>query len=278
MNDQQKEIVLLLNDAANGKAQALAKFYEALLEAKVFYMPKIKKESKQISTIGGSHAEEFGLETVIEANQEILPIFSEEAFLRVWNDDPDVIIKEIEFKKLIWLLGNKISLHFNPAQEVGKEISPWEIELLKSGKDSIPELLAEIEGNESQEIDLRSGPELFPELKVNLLPILEIYPELEEAFLITYREDENSPEQPVLGIKYNKLDQKKRAYLKTEFENASQEFLPPQQQLSIIDDLDNPQSHNQKLFLHATPFYFAQKASSKKANTGFLSKIKSLWK
>lgn len=277
MNEQQKEIALLLNDAANGKANALGKFYEALLEAKLFYMPKIKKGAAQISAIGGSHIEEFGLETVVEANQEILPVFSEESFLREWNDDPNIIIKEIEFKKLIWLLGNKISLHLNPAQEVGKEISPWEIELLKSGKDSIGELLEEIEGSESKEIDLRSGPELFPELKVNLLPILEIYPELEEAFLITYREEENSKDQPVLGVKYNKLDPTKRAYLKTEFENVSQEFLPPEQQLSIIDDLDNPKSPNQKLFLDTTPFYIAQKASSKKPS-GFFSKIKSLWK
>ena len=41
MNDQKCEIDLLLNDAANGKANALGKFYEALLEAKVFYMPKL---------------------------------------------------------------------------------------------------------------------------------------------------------------------------------------------------------------------------------------------
>lgn len=278
MNNQENQITALLSDAANGKVDALAKLYEALLQAKLFYQPKVKKDPKQISSIGDSHQGKFGFETIIQDGQEILPIFSSESYLRVWNDDPDIVVREIEFDKLIWLIGNKISLHLNPAQEIGKEISPWEIELLKSGKDAIAELVAEQEDTESLEISLRSGPELFPELKTNLLPILEIYPELEEAFLVTYQEDSSNKEQPILGIKYHKIDTTKRAYIKTELENASLEFMPLEQQLSIVDDLENPDSPNQKLFQKTTPFYFAQKKSRNSKDKRFLSKIKSLWK
>lgn len=277
MINKQEQLTKCLSEAANGKDNALREFYELLLGSSVFYVPKISRKQNSPSIIGQEHQDKYGFETIMESNNEVLPIFTESKFIADWNDNPEVFTKEIEFNKLIWLIGNKLSLHLNPSQEVGKEISPWEIELLKQGKESIPELVSEQQEQEQLEVTIRSSADLFPELKTNLLPILEIYPELEEAFLVCYRENDDEKEQPILGIKYNKIDSSKRAYLKSEFENASKEFLANDQQLSIIDDLENKDSPNQKLFRDTTPFYFAKKIINKNSE-GFLNKIKNLWK
>jgi len=268
-----QQLTLLLEAAADNLDGAQATFFRALLDSKVFVplQPGLQAP-KTLSKVGSGedHIGKIGFATVEYQGSATLPIFTEESFVADWAE-AETAVAEQEFQSLLWLLGEDTWLYLNPAQEVGKEITPWEIEQLKKGPTAVDELVAAL-NEETEEPDLIISPadNAFPEFKNKLLPILQIYPELQEAFLVGIQETNEGDIKPALGVKYAGITEAKRLYLRSELENASKNYLPGHQQLFLVDDLDNPQSSNWKLFQDATPFYIGQRVSfrSKKSFIG----------
>ncbi|MFN8392390.1 MAG: SseB family protein [Bdellovibrionota bacterium] len=275
MADSGQKLTQLLEDAADGKPGAAEKFFEALLQSDV-YVPIDSDLTREklppgISLVGQGkeHFTERKYVAVDYQGAETLPIFTEEAFIAAWSEREFGVDRQ-DFKTLLWLLGDDNWLYLNPSQEVGKEFTPWEIALLKKGAEAIPDLVAALNDDAQEEFTISSSSELYPELKEKLLPILTIYPELREAFLVSLREGEEGAEKPALGIKYAEITEAKKLYLRSELENASSQFLPPDQQLFVVDDLGTPGSPNWKLFSDATPFYIAQAQSAAPKKKGRL--------
>jgi len=153
-------------------------------------------------------------------------------------------------------------LYLNAAQDVGKELSEWEVEKLREGRDSVPELVSALREDPLGELEVRSNREVYPEFKRKILPIIELYPELEEVFVVAMREGLESGEKPLIGLKWasgrNAPNEGKRAYIRSELQNAAEELLPDSSAV-VIDDLDDASSPNHVLFSDATPFYFQKR-------------------
>jgi hypothetical protein len=281
MADTSHLLTHLLKDAADGKPGAAEKFFEILLHSDVFVPVDADvtrpRMAPGVSVVGQGkeHFSERGYVTVDYQGAEAIPIFTQEEFVGVWAER-EYGVDQIDFRTLLWLLGEDTWLYLNPSQDIGKELTPWEIALLKQGTDAIADLVSALDEDGQEALSISTSSELFPELKQKLLPILQIYPELEEAFLVGLREGEDGPEKPALGVKYNNITEAKKVYIRSEFENASVEFLPADQQLFVVDDLGNKQSPNWKLFEEATPFYLAVKQTAPKPAAG--AKLKSLIK
>jgi len=264
------ELTTLLHQAADEVPGAAERFFAALLKSHVFVPLRAgvanPKPANPIGE-GKDHLEESGFATVDYEGTTTLPIFTEEPFVDQWIET-STNVSEQSFEKLLWLVGDETWLYINPSQDVGKEITPWEITQLRRGEGAIPDLVAALREDIDEEIIVETGSDQFDDLKVQLLPILQIYPDLTEAFLVTIRDSENGDPKPTLGVKYEGITEAKRVYIRAEIDNASQQHLPSNQQLFLIDDLGNPDSPNWKLFADAAPFYIAQKSIDKGSTPG----------
>lgn len=259
--EQERALTRLLEQAADGVPGAAGAFFQSLLRATVYVPLKPGADTPSgVAAIGAGsgHVAARGFALVEYQGSQTLPIFTEEAFAADWSE-ADVSVVEERFEKLLWLVGDDVWLYVNPAQEVGKEITPWEIEQLKRGEEGVPDLVDALREDFDDDLIVRSEDDLFPELKIKLRPILELYPELVEAFLVTIKEGESGEEKPTLGVKYERITEAKRVYIRSEIENASAQHLPGHQQLFLIDDLESSASPNWRIFSDSTPFYFAQR-------------------
>ena len=179
-----RELTELLEDAADGLPGALEAFFCALLDAEV-YVP-LAREGAQCqlpAVVGQSGAGDHGFVTVMQEGDECVPIFTEEAFVAEWAAQ-SIPVERKRFESLLWMISEDTWLYLNANQEVGKEITPWEIELLKKGRDAVPELAAAQSEHHPEEIEVNSDTAIYPELKRQLIAVLELVPELEEAFLV----------------------------------------------------------------------------------------------
>lgn len=255
------ELAKLLNQAADDKPGAAQSFFELLLESDV-YIPvqKDNKKSSEPVEIGKAHVDQLGYLTVDYEGNECLPVFTEEDYLHHWAKREIGVAKK-DFKSLLWLLGDSLWLYIDAEQEVGKEITAWEISMLKKGVEAVPDVVAALGGDEQAfDIEVDNSSSLYPELKRKLLPILELAKNLEEAFLISVKEDDSETDSAMLGLKYSTEDKNQKQFIRDEIN-----FL--EYNIIVVDNLGS--GPNDTLFDEATPFYIAQKPSKK----SFLSKI-----
>ena len=253
------ELAKLLNDAADEKPGAAESFFELLLESEV-YIP-IQKDSKKSAKsveIGKAHVDQLGYLTVDYEGKECLPIFSEEDFLHHWAKREIGVAKK-DFKSLLWLVGEELWLYIDPEQEIGKEITAWEISMLKKGKDAIPDLVAALGGEQAFDLEVDNSSNLYPELKRKLLSVLELAKNLEEAFLISVKDDNSESTSAMLGLKYSEDDKTQKEFIRKEVGYFEENIL-------VVDNLGS--GPNDTLFDGATPFYITQKPSKR---TSFLS-------
>ena len=256
-----KELTAALAAAASGRPEAIKEFFRVLLSSTVVVPIKPAAPREQAAVLGKTTAADLGLMIINYEGHKCLPIFSERAFAEFWLKERGSTTEK-ELKSLLWLIGEDTWMYLNPNQEVGKEISAWEVERLKQGTDAIDELTAAQEEDSSlDELELEHSPDGYEELKRKLIPILEIYPQLEEAFLIEIKEAGEGSRRPVLGIKYaGKISASKKEYVKNEILRVAEEYRKESEALlHVADDLADEKNVNEPLFREAMPFYLARK-------------------
>jgi hypothetical protein len=244
-----------LQSAGIGSSKEIEEFFSTLLKSSLF-IPLRRESGNQNPVVGEQSIESLPYLFVDYEEHSCIPVFSEEEFLHHWAER-EILVSEDSFKSFIWTLPQNTWLYLNPNQDVGKEISPWEIELLKQGVDAIPDLVEGVIETEQEDLAIEPpAEELMPLTKV-LIPILELYEELEEAYLLSIREADSESPRALVGIKYTTpLPENKLSYIRSELQNAAEEHLSrPYTGIFIVDDLGLDESINHNLFLDIGPFY-----------------------
>lgn len=245
-----------LQSAGSGTNREIELFFIELLKSSVFV--PLKKEEVKInsSNIGNYKKEDLPYMFVKHEENSFLPIFSEENFLHHWAER-EILLTEEKLSSLIWTLPQNTWLYLNPNQDIGKEISPWEVELLKRGEDAIADLVEGVIESEQDDLVIDLPNEYLLPLTNVLVPILEIYDSLLEAFLISIREDESKHPRAIIGIKYDSsISNEKKDYIRKEIQDAAEQHLvKPYTEVFIIDDLGEEKSISHNLFLDVSPFY-----------------------
>ena len=263
----------LLEDAADDKPGAREAFFDALLRTEVF-VPLVpnRSTSDRAAIIGDGQIESEGLQTIEYEGQQCLPIFTEKAFVEAWAEREIPCTKK-SFSGLLWLVPEDAWMYLNPGQEIGKELTAWELSQLRIGAESIPDLVLALEEGSYGDLEIKNGEDLFDELKAKIRPTLELYPELEEAFLVGAREPGSELFKPMLGLSWGKVNQAKKIYIKDELENIGSDFFSdPAMQMIVVDDLDKDASPHHRFFAETTPFYFAPRAPGAAEKLGFAVK------
>jgi len=280
VNNNELELTRLLIDAADEKQGAIEAFYESLLESEVWVAstsPKKPNNPDQVPIIGKGSAEEQGIISIDDEGNECIPIFTQESFVHDWALR-GVFTAQKKFKNLIWTVGEDTWLYINPNQEVGKELTSWELGLLKQGgMDAIADLAGALNEGGMPDIEVRSDSNLYPKLKRKMLPVLELCKNIEEAFLVAVKEDGSEDEKPMVGLRYSeKASNEEKTYIRDELKNVGAEmFVDGRGTLLVMDDLGDTVSTSENIFSDSTPFFIGKK----ELNTGqkIISSVKSIF-
>lgn len=284
-----QELTRLLEAAADDRQGAVEAFFERLLRSSVYVPLTAPVIPEQIGDrplpmeelqggLAGDGQGKHNFATVDYDGKECIPIFSERPFVLDWADK-ELPCAYKPFKTILWLLGGETSLYLNPSQQVGKELTAWEIDLLKQGPDAIPELAAAVRDEPLSELEVRADADMYPEFKKKLLPILELYEELEQAFLVAVKEGGTDSEKPMIGLRWSGGNKGKREYVRSELENAAAEHRPGGiDSIFVADDLDQPRSPNLSIFEGVTPFFFRKPYLKAEQSGGFRGLISQLFK
>ncbi len=241
--------------ASEGQEEDVKAFFAALLECKLF-IPSVTN-AKATPTIGHTKNEEDTNYVFIDYEESrCTPVFSSEENLREWAEKEIPFVEE-EFSQFLWKMPHNTWAYLNPGQDVGKELSPWELELLKLGPDSFDELVHGVKETEQEDFEINEATEIINQAKAPLINILESYPTIEECFLLSLKEAESNSERALVGIKHSpEISKEKKELIRTEISSALRDLLPkPQSDAFIVDDLSDPNSMNHTLFLDYPSFY-----------------------
>ena len=260
MSKQNSEIEHLLDLADRGDRRAFKSFYSELLETKVYIPLSPKPHNEEDSKFLKTNEQ---LVIVKHEGKTFVPVFSNFEYMVNWCGE-EAPTAEKTFKSLIWLLGPNTYVYLNSGCEIGKEISPWEIEKLQEGEEVLDELVDEIFGEQVVEIEVNQTTGQFPELCKNLTVLFEAYEAVNEAFIISTRSSEDEPWRPLIGLKQNLEDQKAKQ-LEEEIIEHAEKLMECTQAVEVVIDIEDSRNTHSSLFHDARPFYIKQKKLSKKS-------------
>ena len=245
--------------AATEESTALGVFFMTLLRSKVFVPTGIRGKS-EVPLVGNLDTRDVGMVTTQYEGDPCVPIFSELEFLYSWMGY-EAPYRAIDFSSLLWLVPKNHCLYINSGQEIGREITAWEIEMLKEGgEEAIAEIVLCCMDECSYGVEVNSDSRLFADFKRALIPIFEVYPELIEAFIVGVKEEGAKLERPVIGLRYKEATSEQKKYIKSEIERTAAELIPAEQGvLMIVDDLESDSCSAAAFFEDAKPCYIVCK-------------------
>ncbi len=270
------ELQTLLKQAYEGREEAAQSFFESLLESSlVVPLKPVAAPPTELPTPGNKAAEQLQrFVTVSVEGRDTLPVFSEEGFLKQWAGE-EVLYELRKFSALLRVLGPETWLHVDAGQEYGREISPWEIDLLKRGPEAIPAVIQEGDESEENQLEVDSKPEDLGEFKKRISIAAEAYNWISELKLLAIRDSEKSDWVPLVGLKVldgESPEEKLKSQFKQEISDLIAEYRKPQP--VIIEESDTTFSPHLSLVQQANPFYIRQLESSAELPDGVREVIK----
>jgi SseB protein N-terminal domain len=143
--------------ASEGDINALRTFFEAFLAGPIFVLNRTQKiPLKNQADYTNSLCE---ILAVKEKDRAIVPVFSSIEHLESWTEQK-LEYRSLSGIQLIESIPNEWWVCINPGQGIEKELSPWELQSLRFGKESIEEIIAEnINSLEPETLDLVELPQ-----------------------------------------------------------------------------------------------------------------------
>lgn len=165
---ESRSIEILLAQALDGERAAIEAFLSALLEAD-FFVPE-REQAQKMSDAPEYPNPFFNMLAVQDKERVIVPVFSRSDLIFEWCGN-ELRARAMRGSEIINLMPPQWWICINPAAEVEKELSPWEIDQLRGGPSGIPAILDEIlqqtivEPLESQTVREDEYPALFKSMR-----------------------------------------------------------------------------------------------------------------
>ncbi len=184
-------------EALEGDSRAVRTFFECLLGAR-FLVPE-RHQDRPLSDTPPYPNDLLNILGIKAPGRVIVPIFTRGELIEGWCG---VALRHrtMGFAELLAIMPDEWWLCLNPGAEVEKEISPWELGLLKSGPQVIDELIAEFESeNSAPTVQIRApGDTEYGELRRGLLDYAAGEPQVARLFLL--REEGGEHREPIVLV------------------------------------------------------------------------------
>lgn len=161
----------------------LTAFYELLLHSDL-HIPE-RTQEQPLSQQPRYPNEFLNILGVQNKETVFVPVFSSAEAAEEWSGQK-LRLRIMRLSDLLNLVPDGWWLILNPGSESEKDISSWEIDLLKGGAQSIPALVDELLVEEAvHDVELQPlAPERFPQLMKALTDVAGATPEVKKLFLL----------------------------------------------------------------------------------------------
>ena len=138
---EKTSVETLLEKSFHGDKDSAVEFFNTFLSAKLLVPSRNQKMPL-------SNAPEYpnDLTSVLGVkglDSTFVPVFSEPKYIFEWCGQ-ELDYREVKGQQLLESIPDSWWIAFNPGRDYEKEFSPWEIEKLKQGSESISEIIADI--------------------------------------------------------------------------------------------------------------------------------------
>jgi SseB protein N-terminal domain len=213
---------LILRASEEPSPEVLSSFYKLLLSMQ-WIVPERAQDNQLINQ--PEYPNPFlNILGIVKKEQVFAPIFSSDPRVREWSGH-EIRGRYLSFKELLELLPNGWWIIINPGSEGEKDLSPWEIELLRGGESNIPALIEEILVEDViEDIELSELEDSEHQiLKTKLVDIAKQNGEVSKLFLLrekgkTLSEKETS--SIILGILIDTIPVARREEIQNTFADA----------------------------------------------------------
>ncbi len=200
----------------------LTEFYELLIGVTLF-VPE-RTQELPLSRQPAYPNDFLNILGVQNKDTVVVPVFSSEDAAREWSGQ-ELRLRAIKLAELLDLLPNGWLLILNPGSECEKDITSWEIELLKGGTASIPALVDELLVEDViRDVEMEALPaEQYRDLKAALTTLAEETPEVQKLFLLKESGktlSERDVTSLILGILIAEEGVSKRSEIQERFSDA----------------------------------------------------------
>ena len=224
-----------LETAVLGDREAIASFYLALLNGPLY---SIKRQQAQpVSNSPKYPSDLFPFLAVQDQAKVVLPIFSRPQKIFEWSSQ-EFAWQETSAKQLFQLIPADWYICVNPGSDVEKELTPWEIQELNSGPESIAGLVEEIASAEDlsdASVSLVSENE-YQELKQALKECAKGHPELLSMQLMRETQATQEPQDStlILNICLANGSSEKSKQIQNELSAISKKYLIGAENIKVL--------------------------------------------
>lgn len=181
---QSSTLAELMSLAAEGDSQSLQHFYSKLLSSQLFVPERLPGQASHQAQYPNQF---LNLLAVNEGERTIVPVFSLPDLAQHWSDR-ELSGRLLSATQLFELTPKEWWIALDPGSETSKELSPWEIEQLRGGPQSIAALVAELSSDTWNDLEvLAVSDEESHELKGMLREFGQSHGEVEALYLARER-------------------------------------------------------------------------------------------
>ncbi|WKZ57505.1 MAG: SseB family protein [Bdellovibrionota bacterium] len=176
-----KPLDIALDLASRGDKAAARQFYQLLLNTPLQVIERFQLHNM---TDSPKYPDPFlNMLAVQSEDRSIVPVFSSPSHVRDWCG-LDLKVRTLTLSEAIVLLPTDWWIVVNPGQEAYKEVSPWELERLRSGTRGIEEILEELyEDEPTSAVSLGPvAPSEHPQVYTRVKGIAASTPGLQSVF------------------------------------------------------------------------------------------------
>lgn len=184
-------------EALEGDSRAARTFFECLLGAR-FFVPE-RHQDRPLSDAPPYPNDFLNILGIKAPGRVIVPIFTRSELIESWCG-VTLRFRTIGFAELMAIVPDDWWVCLNPGAEVEKELSPWELGLLKGGPQVIDELVSEFESeNVAPTVQIRAPNDTeYGELRRGLLEYAATEPEVAKIFIL--REEGGEHREPIVLV------------------------------------------------------------------------------
>ena len=242
---ENERLEALMDAASRESMEAARDFFEELLKAELFVPSRFQEQP--LSDAPEYPNPFFNLLGVQAPDAVFIPVFTCTDYLEDWAGMP-MAAEKITGAKLVEKVPEEWWVTINPDQEVGKELSPWEIDLLRGGE--IDAIIEELESCNSEPVTFTATEDSEEvELKQLLRQIAEQQEEVVRLYLAKCVSEDDSFNL-MLGIE---CDKPRSDMLRYKFETTIAPSMIGKDPLQIY--INDPESMMFGLFKQLSPFY-----------------------
>lgn len=169
--------------AQEGNEERITQFYRDFLRA-ILAVPE-RLQPQKLShqpTYPNDFVNILGIQ---DEQRVIIPIFTRSELIQIWCGQ-ELLFKSYETDRFLTLIPEGWWVILNPGSEYEKEFSPWELDQLRGGIQSVPALVAEVIALDPIEsVEFKAVPETeLTDLRTKLKEDARLIPEVQKLFLI----------------------------------------------------------------------------------------------